>query len=60
MLKNKNDKNQKKLQLDVETIRALDTAELDQVVGGNQVDAAAGIGLSISLSIGGNCCRCNA
>ena len=58
MLKNKNDKQQKRLQLDVETIRALETAELAEVVGGNQ--AAAGIGLSISISIGGDCCRCNA
>ena len=59
MLKNKDKQLQKRLRLDAETIRSLETAELDHVVGGNQA-AAAGIGLSISISIGGDCCRCNA
>ncbi len=54
----KNTEDQKPLKLDVETVRHLQTEELDKVVGaeGAQAAAAGGITLSVSLLACGCVC----
>jgi hypothetical protein len=53
----KNDEDQKRLKLDVETVRRLQSDELDNVVGA--VGEAAAIGVTISLSWRDCKCVCN-
>jgi hypothetical protein len=49
----------KQLRLDTETVRVLQSNELDHVQGGQDADAAAA-GWSISISVSGNnCCNCS-
>ena len=57
----KKHKNEKKpvLELDTETLRVLQSADLENVVGGNENAAAAGWSISISIAGGKPCCECN-
>ena len=51
----KNTDDQKRLKLDIETVKNLETTELDNVQGGQgQADAAAGVTISLSWRD----CRC--
>jgi hypothetical protein len=58
MLKNKDSK--KRLSLDTETLRILDSDTLENVAGGNGAAAAGGWSISISISVGAckPCCDC--
>ena len=57
----KKQKNEKKplLNLDTETLRVLQSEDLENVVGGMENQAAAGWSISISWGGGKPCCECN-